>query len=117
MEVARAVLRGHVAAMQVRLLLLGPGRGRTVQHSRCNITQHVSKLKLELMRVRWDVAAMQWDAIPCDAMRWSLKCQTDDAQAHTHSFPSNADMGTNTSKHGAPVTAGYASVVGAHTGR
>lgn len=82
--------------------------------------------------MRWDAAAMQWDAVPCyalcsGAMRWSLERQTDDAQAHTltrslahmstrpHTL--SCHMGTTTSTHGAPVTAGDASVAGVHTGR
>ena len=94
-----------MAAMRLRLLFRP---GEATQHSRHNITQHVSKLKL-----------VRCGAMGCDAIttRWSLECQTDDAQAYTHTHTPTSTTRTNTSKHGAPVTAGDASVVGVHTGR
>lgn len=99
--------------LQMRLrLLFGPGEA--IQNSRHDITQHVSKLKLELMRC--DGMQLRCDGMPRDAMQWSLERQTDDAQAYTLTH-TPTHMGTNTGKHGAPVTAGDASVVGVHTGR
>lgn len=105
---------GGNAAAKMRLrLLFGPGEA--IQHSRHNITQHVSKLKLELM-LRWDGMQLRCDGMPCDAMQLSLET-SDGRRPSVHTHTPTTHTGTNTSKHGAPVTAGDASVVGVHTGR
>lgn len=57
------------------------GPGEATQHSRHNITQHVSRLKSKLMRR--DGMQLRCHGTRCDAMQWSLERQTDGAQAHT----------------------------------
>lgn len=66
-----------MAAMLLRLLLGFEARPYSISRH-IIITQHVSKLRLELMRC---------DTMRCYAMRWSLERQTDSAQAHTRHMP------------------------------